>query len=160
MFGRRPEQSLYDAANYAAAPDPLSWHRAEQDGFFLPHPFLDPEVVATMRRLLGAATFRPARPKAVLRETLANLLPAPIRDRSIEVPFDDLSARGLRRHGDDLIALCRSARHPLITKTFDVETLCQAVREAQLGIGDAYSWDRMNSSLTLVAWLERLSSGL
>ncbi|MEU2711570.1 asparagine synthase-related protein [Streptomyces sp. NPDC007205] len=156
VFGRRPEQSLYDAANYVAAPDPLSWHRARQDGFFLSHPFLDPEVVATMSRLPAAATFRPGRPKAVLREAMADLLPAPIRGRAVKVPFNDLYARGLRTHGDELVDLCRSARHPLIAEMFDVETLCRAVREAQLGIGDSYSWDRMNSSLALVAWLERL----
>ncbi|SHI00131.1 asparagine synthase-related protein [Streptomyces sp. 3214.6] len=158
VFGRRPEQSLYDAANYVAAPDPLSWHRAEQDGFFMSHPFLDPEVVATMSRLPSAATWRPGRPKAVLREALADLLPAAIHGRVVKVPFDDLYARGLRRHGDELIALCRSARHPLVTEMFDVETLCRAVREAQLGMGDAHSWDRLNSSLALVAWLERLSA--
>ncbi|MFI6360811.1 asparagine synthase-related protein [Streptomyces sp. NPDC050743] len=159
VFGRRPEQSLYDAANYVAAPDPLSWHRAGQDGFFLSHPFLDPEVVTTMSRLPTAATFRPGRPKAVLREALADLLPAPIRGRTVKVPFDDVYARGLRRHGDELIDLCCSAQHPLITEMFDVETLCQAVREAQLGMGDAHAWGRMNSSLALVAWLERLSAG-
>ncbi len=159
VFGRRPEQSLYDAANYLAAPDPLSWHRAGRDGFFLSHPFLDPEVVATMSRLSAAAVFRRGRPKAVLREALADLLPAPIRGRAVKVPFDDLYARGLRRHGDELVALCRSARHPLVTEMFDVDTLCGAVREARLGMGDAYSWDRMNSSLALVAWLEGLSAG-
>ncbi|MFI9804570.1 asparagine synthase-related protein [Streptomyces sp. NPDC052301] len=158
VFGRRPERSLYDAANYVAAPDPLSWHRAGQDGFFLSHPFLDPEVVDTMSRLPAAATFRPGRPKAVLRAALADLLPAPIRGRAVKVPFDDLYARGLRRHGDELIALCRSARHPLVTEMFDTETLCRAVREAQLGIGDAHSWDRMNSSLAVVAWLEGLNA--
>lgn len=156
MFGRKPERSLYDAANYLAAPDLLSWLRARQDGFFLSHPFLDPEVVATMRRLPAAATFRPGRPKAVLRAAMADLLPAPIRGRAVKVPFNDLYARGLRRHGDELIALCRSARHPLVAEMFDVETLCRAVREAQLGLGDSYSWDRVNSSLALVAWLERL----
>ncbi|AZS69885.1 asparagine synthase [Streptomyces lydicus] len=156
VFGRKPEQSLYDAANYLAAPDLLSWQRARRDGFFLSHPFLDPEVVATMSRLPAAATFRPGRPKAVLREAMADLLPAPIRGRAVKVPFNDLYSRGLRRHGDELIALCRSARHPLIAEMFDVETLCRAVREAQLGLGDSYSWDRVNSSLALVAWLERL----
>ncbi|MEU0253807.1 asparagine synthase-related protein [Streptomyces sp. NPDC006184] len=159
VYGRRPEQSLYDAANYLTAPDPLSWHRAGQDGFFLSHPFLDPEVVATMSRLPAAATFRPGRPKAILREALADLLPAAIRGRAVKVPFDDLYARGLRRHAEELIALCRSARHPLITEMFDIETLCRAVREAQLGMGDAYAWDRMNSSLALVAWLEGLNAG-
>ncbi|WP_406214287.1 asparagine synthase-related protein [Streptomyces decoyicus] len=156
MFGRKPEQSLYNAANYLAAPDLLSWQRARRDGFFLSHPFLDPEVVATMSRLPAAATFRPGRPKAVLREAMADLLPAPIRGRAVKVPFNDLYSRGLRRHGDELIALCRSARHPLIAEMFDVETLCRAVREAQFGLGDSYSWDRVNSSLALVAWLERL----
>ncbi|GES28865.1 asparagine synthase-related protein [Streptomyces angustmyceticus] len=156
VFGRKPEQSLYDAANYVAAPDLLSWQRARRDGFFLSHPFLDPEVVATMSRLPAAATFRPGRPKAVLRAAMADLLPAPIRGRSVKVPFNDLYARGLRRHGDELIALCRSARHPLVAEMFDVETLCRAVREARLGLGDSYSWDRVNSSLALVAWLEGL----
>ncbi|GAA2310562.1 hypothetical protein Scani_32240 [Streptomyces caniferus] len=156
VYGRKPEQSLYAAANYVAAPDPLSWQRARRDGFFLSHPFLDPEVVAMMSRLPAAAAFRPGRPKAVLREAMADLLPAPIRGRALKVPFNDLYARGLRTHGDELIALCRSARHPLITEMFDVETLCRAVREAQLGLGDSYSWDRVNSSLALVAWLERL----
>ncbi|MFE0381172.1 asparagine synthase-related protein [Streptomyces inhibens] len=156
VFGRRPEQSLYDAANYVAAPDLLSWQRARRDGFFLSHPFLDPEVVATMSRLPAAATFQPGRPKAVLRAAMADLLPAPIRGRAVKVPFNDLYVRGLRTHGDELIALCRSARHPLIAEMFDVETLCRAVREAQLGLGDSYSWDRVNSSLALVAWLERL----
>ncbi|WP_328691098.1 asparagine synthase-related protein [Streptomyces caniferus] len=156
VYGRKPEQSLYAAANYVAAPDPLSWQRARRDGFFLSHPFLDPEVVALMSRLPAAAAFRPGRPKAVLREAMADLLPAPIRGRALKVPFNDLYARGLRTHGDALIALCRSARHPLITEMFDVETLCRAVREAQLGLGDSYSWDRVNSSLALVAWLERL----
>ncbi|MGW7639784.1 asparagine synthase-related protein [Streptomyces decoyicus] len=156
VFGHKPEQSLYDAANYLAAPDLLSWQRARRDGFFLSHPFLDPEVVATMSRLPSAATFRPGRPKAVLREAMADLLPAPIRGRAVKVPFNDLYSRGLRRHGDELIALCRSARHPLIAEMFDVETLCRAVREAQFGLGDSYCWDRVNSSLALVAWLERL----
>lgn len=156
VFGRKPEQSLYDAANYVAAPDLLSWQRAGRDGFFLSHPFLDPEVVSTMSRLPAAATFRPGRPKAVLREAMADLLPAPIRGRAVKVPFNDLYARGLRIHGDELIALCRSARHPLIAEMFDVEVLCRAVREARLGLGDSYSWDRVNSSLALVAWLERL----
>ncbi|MFF7467873.1 asparagine synthase-related protein [Streptomyces sp. NPDC008092] len=156
VFGRRPEQSLYDAANYVAAPDLLSWHRVREDGFFLSHPFLDRGVVATMSRLPVTATFRAGRPKAVLREAMADLLPASISGRAVKVPFDDLYARGLRAHGDELIALCRSAGHPLVAEMFDVETLCHAVREARLGIGDAYSWDRMNSSLALVAWLERL----
>jgi asparagine synthase (glutamine-hydrolysing) len=155
VFGRRPEQSLYDAANYIAAPDPLSWRRARQDGFFLSHPFLDPEVIATMRRLPAEATFCPGRPKTVLREAMADLLPPRILGRTVKIPFDELYARGLRTHGDELVDLCRSARHPLIAEMFDVETLCRAVREAQLGIGDSYSWDRMNSSLALVVWLEQ-----
>lgn len=156
VYGRRPEQSFYDAANYIAAPDPLSWRRARQDGFFLSHPFLDPEVVATMRRLPAEAAFRPGRPKAVLREAMEDLLPYRIRGRAVKVPFNELYARGLRAHGDELIDLCRSARHPLVAEMFDIETLCRAVREAQFGVGDSYSWDRMNSSLALVVWLERL----
>ncbi|MFF7369032.1 asparagine synthase-related protein [Streptomyces tricolor] len=156
VFGRRPEESLYDAANYIAAPDPLSWRRARQDGFLLSHPFLDPEVITAVRRLPAEATFRPGRPKAVLREAMADLLPDGVRGRTAKIPFDQLYARGLHRHGDELIDLCRSARHPLITEMFDVETLCQAVREARLGTGDAYSWDRLNSTLALVAWLEGL----
>lgn len=159
MFGREPEQSLYDAANYIAAPDPLSWHHAQQNGFFLSHPFLDPEVIATMRRLPADATFRPGRPKAVLREAMADLLPPRIRDRTVKVPFNEVYARGLRTHGEELVDLCRTARHPLVAEMFDVETLCRAVREAQFGVGDAYSWDRVNSSLALVMWLERLDRG-
>lgn len=156
VFGREPEQSLYEAANYLAAPDPLSWRRARQDGFFLSHPFLDPEVIATMRHLPAETAFQPGRPKAVLREAMADLLPPRIGGRVDKVPFNQLYARGLRTHGDELIDLCRSARHPLVTEMFDVETLCRAVREAQFGMGDSYSWDRVNSSLALVAWLERL----
>ncbi len=156
VYGRKPEQSLYDAANYLAAPDPLSWHRARQDGFFLTHPFLDPEVVATMRHLPVDVAFDPGRPKSVLREAMADLLPARIRGRAVKTPFNELYVRGLRTHGDELIDLCRTARHPLIPEMFDVETLCQAVREAQLGIGDSYACDRVNSSLALVMWLERL----
>ncbi|WUD70304.1 asparagine synthase-related protein [Streptomyces sp. NBC_00510] len=160
MFGRKPEQSFYDAATYIAAPDPLSWRRAPRDGFFLSHPFLDRHVIAAMRRLPAEATFHPGRPKAVLREAMADLLPPLIRGRTVKVAFNELYARGLRAHGDQLIDLCRSARHPLIAEMFDVETLCRAVREAQLGVGDAYSWDRMNSSLALVVWLERLNQRL
>ncbi|MBY8843903.1 asparagine synthase-related protein [Streptomyces sp. SP2-10] len=158
VFGRAPEQSLYDAANYLAAPDPLSWHRARQDGYFLSHPFLDREVIGLMRRLPAEATFCPGRPKAVLREAMADLLPARIHDRAVKIPFNELYARGLRAHGDELVDLCRSARHPLVEEMFDVETLCRAVREARLGMGDAYSWDRVNSSLALVMWLEGLVS--
>ncbi|MFD6321661.1 asparagine synthase-related protein [Streptomyces sp. NPDC058442] len=156
VFGPEPEQSLYEAANYLAAPDPLSWRRARQDGFFLSHPFLDPEVIATMRRLPAETAFQPGRPKAVLREAMTDLLPPRIGGRVVKVPFNQLYARGLRTHGDELIGLCRSAGHPLVTEMFDVETLCRAVREAQFGMGDSYSWDRVNSSLALVAWLERL----
>ncbi|MFF7091823.1 asparagine synthase-related protein [Streptomyces rubradiris] len=156
VYGRRPEESLYDAANYLAAPDPLSWRRARQDGFLLSHPFLDPEVVAAMRRLPVEAAFRPGRPKAVLREAMADLLPERIRGRTAKIPFDQVYARGLRTHGDDLVGLCRSARHPLVTEMFDVETLCRAVREARLGLGDARACDRVNSALALVVWLEGL----
>ncbi|MEU6665724.1 asparagine synthase-related protein [Streptomyces sp. NPDC046727] len=158
VFGRAPERSLYDAANYLEAPDLLSWHRAREDGYFLSHPFLDREVVTLMRRLPAEATFDPGRPKAVLREAMADLLPSGIRDRAVKIPFDELYARGLRLHGDELIDLCRSARHPLVEEMFDVETLCRAVREARLGMGDSYSWDRVNSSLALVMWLEGLVS--
>ncbi|WP_250400136.1 asparagine synthase-related protein [Streptomyces cellostaticus] len=158
VFGGRPEQSLYAAANYSAAPDPLSWQRAARDGFLLSHPFLDPDVIATMSGLPASVAFEPGRPKAVLRAAMADLLPAPLADRTVKVPFDDLYARGLRAHGDELITLCRSARHPLVPEMFDVETLCRAVAEARLGTGDAYSWDRLNGSLALVAWLERLSA--
>ncbi|MFI6000578.1 asparagine synthase-related protein [Streptomyces sp. NPDC051366] len=156
VFGRRPEETFFEAANYLAAPDPLSWRRARQDGFFLSHPFLDREVIAAMRRLPAEATFHPGRPKAVLREAMADLLPSRIYGRAVKVPFDQLYARGLRAHGDALIDLCRSARHPLVAEMFDIEVLCRAVREARLGVGNAESWDRMNSSLALVAWLERL----
>ncbi|ROP56050.1 asparagine synthase (glutamine-hydrolysing) [Streptomyces sp. PanSC9] len=158
VFGRAPERSLYDAANYLAAPDLLSWHRAREDGYFLSHPFLDQEVIALMRGLPAEATFRPGRPKAVLREAMADLLPARIHDRTVKTPFDQLYVRGLQVHGDDLIGLCRCARHPLVREMFDVETLCRAVREARLGVEDAYSWDRVNSSLALVMWLEGLLS--
>jgi asparagine synthase (glutamine-hydrolysing) len=156
VYGRRPEESLYDAANYMAAPDPLSWRRARQDGFLLSHPFLDTEVITTMRRLPVEAALRPGRPKAVLREAMADLLPERIRGRTAKIPFDQLYARGLRTHGDELIGICRSARHPLVTEMFDMETLCQAVREARLGLGDAYSCDRVNGALALVVWLEGL----
>ncbi|MFI5972882.1 asparagine synthase-related protein [Streptomyces sp. NPDC051452] len=156
VFGREPEQSFYDAANYIAAPDPLSWYRAPRDGFFLSHPFLDPEVIATMRRLPVEATFRPGRPKAVLREAMSDLLPPGVRDRMVKIPFNELYARGLRTHGDELIDLCRSAVHPLTAEMFDIEMLCRAVREARLGMGDSYAWDRLNASLALVVWLERL----
>ncbi|MFD8725325.1 asparagine synthase-related protein [Streptomyces sp. NPDC059629] len=155
-FGSRPEQSLYDAANYLAAPDPLSWRYAPRHGFFLSHPFLDPEVIATMRHRSAEAALRAGRPKAVLREAMADLLPPRIHDRVAKIPFNDLYVRGLRAHGDELIDLCRSARHPLTAELFDIDTLCRAVREAQLGLGDSYSWDRMNGSLALVGWLERL----
>jgi asparagine synthase (glutamine-hydrolysing) len=157
VFGRKPEDSRYEAANYISAPDPLSWFRAPADGFFMSHPFLDPEVVATMRRLPAQATFQPGRPKAVLREAMADLLPPLIRERTVKVPFDGLYAQGLRKHGDELVELCRSARHPLIPEMFDIETLCRAVKEAELGLGDAVAWDRMNTSLALVAWLEHLN---
>jgi asparagine synthase (glutamine-hydrolysing) len=156
-FGRKPEQALYEAANYLAAPDILSWQRAPRDGFFLSHPFLDPGVVATMRRLPADATLLPGRPKAVLREAMADLLPSPIRGRNVKVPFNQLYVRGLRAHGDELVDLCRSAQHPLIAEMFDINTLCQAIKEAQFGTGDSYSWDRLNSSLALVVWLERMN---
>jgi asparagine synthase (glutamine-hydrolysing) len=156
LFGRQPEQALYEAANYLAAPDILSWQRAPQDGFFLSHPFLDPGVVATMRSLPAEATLLPGRQKAVLREAMADLLPSRIRGRKVKVPFNQLYVRGLRAHGEELVDLCRSARHPLTTEMFDIDMLCRAIREAQLGIGDSYSWDRLNSSLALVVWLERL----
>ncbi|MEV5959272.1 asparagine synthase-related protein [Streptomyces sp. NPDC051987] len=156
VFGHRPEQSLYDAANYLAAPDPLSWRCAPRNGFFLSHPFLDPEVVATMRRVSAAAAFPAGPPKRVLREAMADLLPPRIHGRTAKIPFNELYVRGLRAHGDELVDLCRSARHPLVGEMFDVDTLCRAVREAQWGIGDSYAWDRVNSSLALVAWLERL----
>lgn len=157
VFGSRPEQSLYDAANYLAAPDPLSWRYAQQNGFFLSHPFLDPEVIATMRHLPAEATMRAGRSKAVLRAAMADLLPPGIHGRTAKIPFNDLYVRGLRAHGDELIDLCRSARHPLIAEMFDIDTLCRAVREAQWGMGDSYAWDRVNCSLALVVWLERLS---
>ncbi|WP_055586700.1 asparagine synthase-related protein [Streptacidiphilus griseoplanus] len=156
MFGRKPEESCYEAANYIAAPDPLSWFRAERDGFFLSHPFLDPDVIGTMCRLPPEVTFQPGRPKAVLREAMADLLPSRIRDRTVKVPFDELHTRGLQTHGAELIDLCRSASHPLVPEIFDVETLCRALTEAVLGVGNPYAWDRLNASLALVAWLERL----
>ncbi|MFF2205131.1 hypothetical protein [Streptomyces sp. NPDC058145] len=31
---------------------------------------------------------------------------------------------------------------------FDIDTLCRALREAQLGMGDSYAWDRMRHEYT------------
>ncbi|MGQ4419183.1 hypothetical protein ACN6LA_006337 [Streptomyces sp. SAS_269] len=87
---------------------------------------------------------------------MADLLPPRIRDRTVKIPFNEPYAHGLRSHGDELIDLCRCARHPLTAEMFDTDTLCQAVREAWLGMGDSRSWDRLNGSLALVAWLEGL----
>ncbi|MFG2266438.1 hypothetical protein [Streptomyces sp. NPDC048720] len=39
---------------------------------------------------------------------------------------------------------------------FDTDTRCQVVWEARLGMDDSRSWDRLNGSLALVAWLEGL----
>ncbi|MEV5801778.1 hypothetical protein [Streptomyces collinus] len=73
--------------------------------------------------------------------------------------FNEPYVHGLRSHGVELIDHCRSARHPLTAEMFDVDILCQAVREAQLGMGDSRSWDRVNGSLALVVWLEGLRTG-
>ncbi|MCE0448040.1 asparagine synthase-related protein [Streptomyces tricolor] len=156
VFGRRPEESLYDAANYIAAPTRCRGAARGRTGSSSRTLSSTPRSSPRCAACPAEAMFRPGRPKAVLREAMADLLPDGVRGRTAKIPFDQLYARGLHRHGDDLIDLCRSARHPLITEMFDVETLCQAVREARLGTGDAYSWDRLNSTLALVAWLEGL----
>ena len=158
VYGRQPEATLYRAANFIAAPDPLSWARAARDGLLMSHPFLDRDLALTMRHLPAAAVSEPARPKAILRDAMADLLPPTIYTRTSKVPFNELYVRGLRLHGNDLIDVCRSAKHPLVAEIFDIDTLCRAVGEAALGAGTSVAWDRVNASLALVVWLEQLEA--
>lgn len=157
-LGHVPGESLVTSATFIAAPDPIAWWQAEQEGLAWGHPFLDRELVRLMlQHPPESANEGDYRPKATLRQALRDLLPPAIYTRTRKVPFNSVYARGIHRHADELVEVCRSVCHPLVTEMFDTEVLAGAVTEAGLlGVGDSVATDRLNSSLALLLWLEAL----
>lgn len=157
-LGGDPWESMLASVTFIAAPDPLGWWHAERDGLVWGHPFLDREVGELMRRHPITAAEDHGVSKGILRDALRDLLPPSIYARTRKVPFNDVYARGIRRHGAELVEACRSARHPLVHEMFDTDLLAQAVTEAGLGAGNAIATDRVNASLALLFWLEGLAA--
>jgi hypothetical protein len=86
---------------------------------------------------------------------MRDVLPEEIRTRPDKRGFDDVYGLGLCRHLPHLEHL---VRHAAIGELgiLDPEELIPVLQKAALGIGDVSACDRLDKTLSLIAWFDQL----
>jgi asparagine synthase (glutamine-hydrolysing) len=125
---------------------------AAPKGIALSHPFLDPRVVSFA---LGLQQRRPSpseQTKPVLVEAMRDVLPPNIRDRRDKRSFNEVYYLGLSRNRLGLEAMIMQAPIDDL-EMIDKDILTRSLEEAALGVADPRSLQRLNVTLSLIAWL-------
>ena len=87
------------------------------------------------------------------------VLPDPIASRRVKQGFNDVYWGGLARSLPKLEEMVRGS-HIRDLGLFDEGSLIRAMRQHAVGIGDVMAGDRINSSLALIAWYDRVNEDL
>jgi asparagine synthase (glutamine-hydrolysing) len=130
------------------------WHLAAPLGLNLSQPFRDPRLVCFTLGLPRHLRGVPGLTKPVLQTAMRGVLPEEIRTKKCSPGFDDVFGMGLRRN---LPHLERLVRHAAFAELgiIDPEKLIPVLRQAALGIGDSQATDRLDKTLSLIAWFDQ-----
>jgi asparagine synthase (glutamine-hydrolysing) len=155
MFASPINRSLELAMLRTTAGDWARWHLAAALGLDITHPFRDPRLVLYALGIPAAFKAIAGRTKPVLQEAMKGVLPEPIRTRFGKCSFDDAYGLGLRQYLRPLEDLVRRSRIRELG-LFDADELIRVMREASVGVGDVIARERMDKSLALIQWHDRL----
>jgi asparagine synthase (glutamine-hydrolysing) len=131
------------------------WHLAAPRGLNQSFPFRDPRLVCFTLALPRHVRGVPGMVKPLLQTAMRGVLPEEIRLKRCTPGFDDAHGLGLRRN---MPHLERLARHTSFGELgiVDPEKLIPALHQAALGIGDAQATDRLDKTLSLIAWFDQV----
>jgi asparagine synthase (glutamine-hydrolysing) len=147
---RRTYELLVERRPFAQS---LAWHeqRAARVGVEVRHPFLDRRLVEWVLTLPPTLLYRPGRPKPLLHEAVAGVLPEAVRGRRTKTRLGSFVGHNLFRSQagwcDELLAAPLAERLGLV----DGAALRSAYR-AQRGAGFVVSYS-MYCAIMLEAWL-------
>jgi len=122
------------------------------------HPFLDPRVVSFALGLQQRSFGVSEQTKPVLAEAMRDVLPHNIRDRRDKRSFNEVYYLGLSRNRPGLEAMIMQA--PIDDfRMIDKEILIRSLEDAALGVADPRKLQRLNLTLSLIAWLSAQARG-
>jgi asparagine synthase (glutamine-hydrolysing) len=125
---------------------------AAPKGVALSHPFLDSRVVSFVLGLQEKILSPSEQTKPVLAKAMRDILPPNIRDRRDKRSFNEVYYLGLSRYRPGLEAMI--AQSPIDDLgMIDKEILRRSLEEAALGVADPRKLQRLNLTLSLIAWL-------
>jgi asparagine synthase (glutamine-hydrolysing) len=132
------------------------WHLAAPRGMHNSHPFLDSRVLSFCLELPSALREVSGMPKPVLQTAMRGILPEPIRTRRDKAVFNDIYWLGLSKHLPHLESMVRNSQSGELG-IFDPQQLIHAMRQAAVGIGNMQAIYRINTTLALIAWFDRIT---
>ena len=125
---------------------------AAPKGIALSHPFLDPRVVSFALGFQQRSILPTEQTKPVLVEAMRDVLPPNIRDRRDKRSFNEVYYLGLSRNRSSLEDMIKQAPIDDLG-IIDKEILTGALEEAALGVAEPRKMQRLNLTLSLIAWL-------
>ncbi len=141
----------------ASAGDWANWYLAGPRGIQSSHPFLDRRLLAFGLGLPHKLRNVPGASKPLLQEAAHGVLPEAIRTRRFKRGFNDVYRLGLARGLDHLEEMVRrSAINEL--GLFDTDELVRVLHQVAAGVGDMAAANRLDSTLALIAWFDRLQA--
>jgi asparagine synthase (glutamine-hydrolysing) len=143
----------------ATGGDWTSWYLAAPRGIHTSHPFCDPRLTVFCLGLARDVRQRPGVVKPLLVSAMKGVVPDPISSRRVKQGFNDVYWEGLARSLPKLEEMVRGSRIRDLG-LFDEGSLIRAMRQHAVGIGDEMAGDRINSSLALIAWYDRIDEDL
>jgi asparagine synthase (glutamine-hydrolysing) len=144
-------QSIYNLLTHVS--DYSRWHLAAPHGILLAHPFLDPRLICFGLGMLTRYQPDPNHRKAILAESMRDVLPEAIRTRQSKGAFNEVYARGLARNLPALQQLVREAPIDDLG-ILDKNVLLTCLNKAALGAGQGLMGSiRLNVTLTFLEWL-------
>jgi asparagine synthase (glutamine-hydrolysing) len=136
-----------------------NWHLAGPRGMHISRPFLDPRLIEFSLSLPHQIRFQPGIAKPLLRSAMKGILPEPIRTRVWKRDFNDPYRLGLARRFGELDDMVRRSTIKDLD-LFDTDLLRTILHQVATGLGAAEGGFRLNSTLDLIAWYDRLGPAL
>ena len=154
MLGAPTERSWSRSMLSTTSGDWVRWHLAAPRGITLSHPFRDPRIVSFVLGLSRGLRSIPGANKPLLQSAMKDVLPEKLRAKRQSPGFDDVYGMGLRANLPHLERMVLNSPIRDID-AIDAGRLIPAMREASVGIGDTQATDRLDKTLTLIAWFDQ-----
>jgi asparagine synthase (glutamine-hydrolysing) len=158
MFGRPTADSWNQFTLTTISGDWARWNLAAPLGLNLSHPFRDPRLVRFALGLPRELRAAPGQNKPLLQAAMKGILPDGIRAKTTSPGFDDIYGLGLRKHLPLLEEMVRKSALADLG-VIDPGLILNAMCEAALGKGDTQAQDRLDKTLSLIAWFGQTGQG-